>query len=132
VAWELKYLEERRIPMRNVKVAFVLALSLLGISAAHAQVAPTKGSLKTYLQNTTGTAVKMSTAHNSVYYKFTKALAANPKAFSAIKLSQGIDFSRTAYIPKKSIKGLPSNVAFVESGVVTGPKFVFKVQLPEY
>jgi hypothetical protein len=121
--------------MRNLTLA--LALSLLGLSTAYAAgakgiMAPTAGSLKTYLNNAKWTAVKMSHAPNSLYYKFDKALAANPKAFKTIKLEQGLDFGKTAYIPKKFIKGLPSNVAFIESGVVNGPKFLSKVNLPQY
>lgn len=121
------------------KLALALALSFLGVATAHAAppmgiVAPAPGALKTYLTNAKATPVKVSQSHNSQYYKFTTALAAKPGDFRTIKLGDrmGVDFSRTAYVPKVYIKGLDGNTAFIKSGTVTGPKIVSKIHLPIY
>ena len=117
-------------------LAFALVLSFIGIATAQAApskglVAPAPGALKTYLASAKSTPVKMSQAHNSQYYKFTTALAAKPGAFRVIKLGKmGIDFGRTAYVPKVSIKGLDGNTAYIRSGTIMGPQVVSKVHLP--
>jgi len=118
--------------MRKLALALALVLTSLA-GSAHAAVAPSNTSLRSYLKTAKLTPVAHSSAPNSLAQKFKKQWIQHGSHFQSVVLTPlGLDRGRIAYIPEIKIKGLSMNTAYIVQRSIAGTRLVAKVALPRF